>query len=143
MKYRIATKKKQLERFARAKFKQYSMDKWRIQFIEGNSHCSYAYCEPAWRTISLYTSTLAEHKLPTLKDTFLHELAHGIVGVKKPFHGKEFQKACKEIGCKGFRAKNHLEVFDMFGRFIVTEKEEYETLKSTKEQAKIINSGKK
>ena len=124
MKYRIETKKRQLERYARVKFKQYSMDKWRIQFVEYFGYHSYAYCEPDWKTISLCTSTIAEHKLATLKDVFLHELAHGIVGVKKPFHGKEFQKVCKEIGCKGFRAKNHLEVFDMYGRFDVSKEEQ-------------------
>lgn len=141
MKYRIETKKCQLERFARAKFKQYSMNKWQIQFVEGYS--SYAYCMPELKVVCMRVSTVADFKLPTLKDIFLHELAHGIVGVKKPFHGKEFQKVCKEIGCKGFRAKNHYEVLDMCGRFDMPEEKEYEGLKSTKEQVKIINNDKK
>jgi len=117
MKYRIETKKRQLERYARIKFKQYSMEKWRLQFIEGTKYTSYAYCEPAWKTISMNISTVAEYKLVTLKDIFLHELAHGIVGIKRPFHGKEFQNVCKEIGCKGFRARNNYEVFDIYGQF--------------------------
>lgn len=73
--------------------------------------------------IKIYVESLIEYKIETLKDAALHELAHYIVGAKHN-HDKVFKDTAKDIGCKGYRAKDNLYFFDMYGRYDITKEEE-------------------
>lgn len=147
MKISIKTKKEQLEMFAKQKFQQYVMDDWRIKFGNKYSPRSYAHCTPAIKTIFIEELTVKEFKIETLKDAFLHELAHAILGnlnyIKGfPRHGKLFRDVCKKIGCKGYGAKNNLHIFNKYGRFKVSREEEYEAFKSSPEYKRILRNHK-
>ena len=143
MSQRINTKKKQLEMFARQKFQQYVMDDWRIEFGNKYSPRSYAHCSPAIKVIFIEEWTVNEFKIATLKDVFLHELAHAMLGDINyvqgfPKHGKLFRDICKKIGCKGYGAKGNLYIFDIYGKSKVSREEEYAAFKLSPEYKKII-----
>lgn len=140
------TKKKQLERFAKQKFQQYVMDDWRIEFVnECYNSGSYAHCITAFKRIYIEEQTVEEFKIHTLKDVFLHELAHAMLGdvnhIKGfPKHGKLFRDICKKIGCKGYRASNNLYIFDMYGKYKVSREEEYAAFKSSPDYKRILSN---
>jgi predicted SprT family Zn-dependent metalloprotease len=144
MPLRIKTKKAQLERFAKQKFQQYVLDNWRIVFVnEDYQRGSYAHCILAFKEICIEEKTVKEFKIHTLKDIFLHELAHALLGgINKvkgfPQHGKLFREMCKNIGCKGYRATNKNYVFDMYGKFNASKEQEYKAFLSSPDYKKII-----
>jgi predicted SprT family Zn-dependent metalloprotease len=92
------------------------MNKWQFKFSDEYPKSSCGHCVPEWKIIFMEISTIAKYKLPTLKDIVLHEFAHAIAG-KKAMHGKEFRKVCKQIGCKGNRANNNYECYELRGKF--------------------------
>ncbi len=139
----IKTKKAQLENFAQQKFQQYVMDDWRIEFGNKYSPQSFAHCTPAIKVIFIEEWTIKEFNMETLKDVFLHELAHAMLGLINnvkgfPKHGKLFRNICKKIGCKGYGAKGNLYIFEMYGKSKVSREEEYIAFLSSPEYKKII-----
>lgn len=140
-------KRKLLEKFAKGKFEQYVLDDWKIEFVNDTLFNSNAYCIVLYKTIYIEEKTIKAFKLETLYDLFLHELAHAIIGMPFkikgfPQHGKHFKDVCKEIGCKGYRAMNNRYIFDMYGRFKVTEEEEYEAFKNSPDYKRIMKESK-
>jgi predicted SprT family Zn-dependent metalloprotease len=148
MPLRIKTKKAQLEKFAKQKFQKYVLDNWKIVFVNDCYNTgSYAHCITAFRGIYFEEQTVKEFKIHTLKDIFLHELAHAMLGdvnyVKGfPIHGKLFRDICKKIGCKGYGAKGNLYIFDMYGKFKVNREEEYAAFKSSPDYKRILSNHK-
>jgi predicted SprT family Zn-dependent metalloprotease len=83
------------------------------------------YTNQDW-TITFSKEAIKEYSIETLRDIYLHELAHAINGtykiegdeiIKKQAHGKEFQQVCKQIGCKSLKARNSYRFFEDFGTF--------------------------
>lgn len=77
-------------------------------------------CNLGFKIIFMPEEIMAELKLATLKDIFLHELAHAIAGRYSFGHNKRFREICKELGCKSYKASQNHYIFDMYHRYDIT-----------------------
>jgi len=113
----MTTKQKErlLKSFFKSKTKEYGLIDWQL-FNVDSPRDSYAHCLPACKLIFIENESIRILNISSLQDIVLHEIAHGIAG-QKAKHGKEFRKVCKQIGCKGNRANNNYECYELRGKF--------------------------
>jgi len=121
-------KEKELQQFAGAKFAEYNLAGWQliflteeeIRFLDFPIHKN-GLTVHILDLIIIPKGKVREFKIHTLKDIFLHELAHAI---SKENHTKKFREIAKQIGCQGFRKSNNRYIFDMYGTFKITPQQE-------------------
>jgi len=113
----VEQKEKLLKRFIKSKAKEHGLTDWQFYSCDTlRKEVSYAHCKPQLKTIYLQAQSIGDLSLHSLQDLVLHEMAHAIAGSEAK-HGAEFRKACKQIGCKGNRANNNYECYDLHGKF--------------------------
>lgn len=123
-----SVKVKELKQFADAKFSEHNLAGWQlifltekeIRFLDFPLHRN-GFTVHILDLIIIPIEIIKEFKIHTLKDIFLHELAHAI---SKENHTKKFREIAKQIGCQGFKAKPNRYIFDMYGTFKVTPQQE-------------------
>lgn len=100
-------KKQVLDRYTKKMFKKYVMDDWKfIYFDSPDNICNVARCYPNISEVYITNIAVESFTLSSLKDMFLHELAHAIVGYDQG-HNKIFKMVCRQIGCKGSKTHNN------------------------------------
>ena len=122
-------KVKELQQFSDSKFSEYNLGGWHLIFqnredlhwLNVRTNNVTGIMTLAMKLIIIPVETIMEFKIHTLKDIFLHELAHAI---SKEAHTKKFREAAKQIGCQGFKASNNRYLFDMYGTYKVTPQQE-------------------
>ena len=113
----VKQKEKLLNRFIKSKANEHGLTDWRFYYCDSNrKDFSYAHCIIGLKMIFIENDSIRDYSIETLQDIVLHEFAHAIAG-KKAMHGKEFRKVCKQIGCKGNRASDNYECYELRGKF--------------------------
>jgi len=123
-----SVKVKELQQFANEKFAKYKLEGWALILPTKNEIRWLGFPTRyngltvyAFKRIIISQEVVREFRIHTLKDIFLHELAHAI---SKENHTKRFREVAKQIGCQGFKAKPNRFIFDMYGTFKVTPQQE-------------------
>jgi hypothetical protein len=119
----------ELTTYAYQMLEKYNLQSWQFiiayaaqrKLLGGNTGTSdIGSCNLGFKVIFMPEEIVAELKLATLKDIFLHELAHAIAGRYSFGHNKRFREICKELGCKSYKASQNYHIFDMYGRYDIT-----------------------
>jgi len=99
-------KKNALEMYAIKMYNHFFMDGWKFNYFDSPDNiCNVARCFPNAKEIKISNIPVDCFTLQSLKDIFLHELTHAIVGFDHGHNGI-FQKVCQLIGCKGNKTHN-------------------------------------
>lgn len=124
------TKEFELEEYARMMFTKHNLPKdWKFLVLDkqqrknvgGNGGLSaIGYCSIPMKKIFMPIEIVAEFKMHTLQDIFLHELAHAINGKENYGHNKKFREICKQLNCHSFKADHNPYIFDMYNTYDIT-----------------------
>lgn len=115
--------------WAKAKMKEFNLTDWNFMCMQpfqmemlSGKRCKniMATCFPKLKWLWISQEFVYKFKLETSKDLFLHEIAHAVTGEG---HTKKFRDFAKSIGCHRVKAKENSYIFDMFGRYDVTNEE--------------------
>lgn len=123
-----SVKVKELQQFADEKFAEYNLEGWALLLLTKDD-IRWLGLPTRYNGLTIFPinriiiskEVVKEFKVHTLKDIFLHELAHAI---SKENHTKRFREIAKQIGCQGLKAKPNRYIFDMYGTFKVTPQQE-------------------
>jgi len=101
------------------------LDKYERRNVGGNAGLSTCgYCNLSLEIIFFSSEFVTGFKMHTLKDIFLHELAHAIAGKENFGHTKKFREIAKSLGCQSIKASHNPYIFDMYNTYNVTPKQE-------------------
>lgn len=118
----------ELTTYAYQMLEEYNLQGWKfivaypsqMKMLVGQKASGMGCCSIGFKVIIMPEKIMSEFKLETLKDIFLHELAHAIAGKYNYGHNTKFREICKELGCKSYKATRNIHIFDMYGRYDVT-----------------------
>jgi hypothetical protein len=132
-------------KWAKAKLKEFKLKGWELMVMQSFQISAFigatkpksviGTCYPQLKIIWISQEFVYEFKLETTKDLFLHELAHAVTGEA---HTKKFREFAKSIGCKGILANANPYIFDMYGRYDVTDEESTKCLIKYMEKSEMI-----
>jgi hypothetical protein len=111
----VNQKEKLLDEFIELKTDEYGLTDWDFYYTDSPRN-SYAHCIPELKRINIENQSICELTISSLQDIVLHEMAHAIAGLESK-HNAEFRKVCKRIGCKGYKANNNYECYELRGKF--------------------------
>lgn len=120
--YQTVTKEKVLAAYANYKIKEHHLKGWQFLISDNYLESVRASCNYDRKIISVEKFAIDRFKPETLQDIFLHELGHAIAGYEA-FHGNDFKKVCRQIGCKGMNAINNVMMFELTGYYKPTWKQ--------------------
>jgi hypothetical protein len=133
-------KEKELARYAKGKLKQYHLKGWNFIITDNLQESDRASCNYDRKIITVEKFATDRFKPETLQDIFLHELGHAIAGYEA-FHGKDFKKVCRQIGCKGMNAINDVLMFELTGYYKPTSQQFMNAMNEIKVKFPLVTNG--